>query len=155
MKILTSQGAPVANNKNKSDCLHLKVNLKDKFYLYYNSTTQRCSNKIIKAFLVEDTSAVVHLEQGISPQIFKKNRNNPNRILRGLGELIRGKKLKSKISWQCSFKMIHSQLFLILLKGCCFCSGYFDKREESIFCLSFALTSTLSLRPNWEKGREV
>jgi hypothetical protein len=58
-----SQGAspvsttPAANNENNitiSDCLHLKVNLKNKIYLYVNSTTQRCSNKIFKTFLIED-----------------------------------------------------------------------------------------------------
>ncbi len=30
-----------------SDCRHLKVNLKAKIYIYVNSTTQRCQNKII------------------------------------------------------------------------------------------------------------
>ncbi len=35
---------------------HLKVNLKAKIYLYVNSTTQRCPNKIIKIFLLEDFS---------------------------------------------------------------------------------------------------
>ncbi len=28
-----------------SDCLHLKVNLKEKMHLYVNSTTQRCPKK--------------------------------------------------------------------------------------------------------------
>jgi hypothetical protein len=32
------------------------------------------------------TTLVVHLELQISPQIFKKIRNGPNGILRGLGE---------------------------------------------------------------------
>jgi hypothetical protein len=36
-----------------SGCRHLKVNLKAKIYIYVNSTTQRCPNKIIKIFLVE------------------------------------------------------------------------------------------------------
>jgi hypothetical protein len=30
------------------------VNLKAKIYIYVNSTTQRCPNKIIKIFLLED-----------------------------------------------------------------------------------------------------
>jgi hypothetical protein len=36
-----------------SGCRHLKVNLKAKIYIYVNSTTQRCPNKIIKIFLLE------------------------------------------------------------------------------------------------------
>ncbi len=61
-------------------CKHLKVNLKAKVYIYVNSTTQRCPNKIIKIFLLEDffhlplvsTTLVVHLEPQISPRIFEK-----------------------------------------------------------------------------------
>ncbi len=37
-----------------SGCRHLKVNLKAKMCIYVNSTTQRCPNKIIKIFLLED-----------------------------------------------------------------------------------------------------
>ncbi len=33
---------------------YLTVNLKAKIYIYVNSTIQRCSNKIIKIFLIED-----------------------------------------------------------------------------------------------------
>jgi hypothetical protein len=54
---------------------HLKVNLKAKIYIYVNITTQRCPSKIIKIYLIEDffhLTPVVHLELGISPQIFKK-----------------------------------------------------------------------------------
>ncbi len=61
-----------------SDWLHLKVNLKEKIFLYVNSTTQRCPNKIIKTFLIVDffhlplsTTTVVHLELQISPRILK------------------------------------------------------------------------------------
>ncbi len=50
-----------------SGCRHLKVNLKVKIYIYVNSTTQRCSNKIIKIFLLE---GFFHLR--ISPRIFEK-----------------------------------------------------------------------------------
>ena len=39
-----------------SGCRHLKVNLKAKIYIYVNSTTQRCPNKIIKNFLLEGFS---------------------------------------------------------------------------------------------------
>ncbi len=37
-----------------SGCSHLKLNLKAKIYIYANSTTQRCPNKIIKNFQFED-----------------------------------------------------------------------------------------------------
>ncbi len=37
-----------------SDCWHLKVNLKEILYLFVNSTTERCPNKIIKTFVIED-----------------------------------------------------------------------------------------------------
>ncbi len=62
-----------------SDCWHHKVKLKEKNYLYVNSTTQRCPNKIIKTVLIEDclhltpvlltpvlVTPVVHLELQIS-----------------------------------------------------------------------------------------
>jgi hypothetical protein len=77
-----------------SGCRHLKVNLKAKIYIYVNSTTQRCPNKIIQIFLLEgffhlppvSTTPVVHLEPRISPQIFEKIQNGRNGILRFLGE---------------------------------------------------------------------
>ncbi len=77
-----------------SGCWDLKVNLKAKIYMYVNSTSQRCPNKIFRIFLIEDffhlppvsTTPVVHLELRISPQIFEKIRNGPTRTLRGLGE---------------------------------------------------------------------
>ena len=37
-----------------SGCRPLKVNLEAKIYIYVNSTTQRCPNKIVKIFLLED-----------------------------------------------------------------------------------------------------
>jgi hypothetical protein len=74
-----------------SGCRHLKLNLKAKIYIYVNSTTQRCPNKIIKIFQLEDlppvsTTPVANLELQISPQIFEKIRNGPIGIIRGLGE---------------------------------------------------------------------
>ncbi len=103
-----------------SDCLlvHRKVNLRKKIYLYVNSTTQRCPNKIFKTFLIEDffhlppvsTTPAMHLEQQISPWIFTRIRKSPNGILGGLGKLIHEKKLKSKISWHCPFKAFSSFL---------------------------------------------
>jgi hypothetical protein len=64
---------PVANNG-------IKVNLNSKMQIYVNSTFQRCPNKIIKIFLIEDffhlppvsTTPVVNLELLISPRIFEK-----------------------------------------------------------------------------------
>ncbi len=77
-----------------SGCRYLKVNLKAKMYIYVNSTIQRCPNKIIKLFLIEEffhlppvsTTPVVTLELRISPRIFRKIRNGPNGILWGWGE---------------------------------------------------------------------
>jgi hypothetical protein len=53
-----------------SGCSHLKLNLKEKIYIYVNSTTQRCPSKLIKIFQFEDfchlppvsATPVVHLE---------------------------------------------------------------------------------------------
>jgi hypothetical protein len=85
---------PVANNGTISGCRHLKVNLKAKIYIYVNSSTHMCPNKIIKIFLIEDffhlppvsTTTVVHFELQISKRIFEKIRNGPKGILRGYGE---------------------------------------------------------------------
>ncbi len=62
---------------------HLKLNLNEKIYLYVNFTTQKCLNKIMKTFLIEDffftfaicvkDTMVVYLELRISLQIFGKN----------------------------------------------------------------------------------
>jgi hypothetical protein len=73
-----------------SDCLHFKVNLKEKIYLYVNSTAQRCPNKIIKTFLKEDffhlSRGIPHLELRISPGISEKlNLKQPSWDTQGLG----------------------------------------------------------------------
>jgi hypothetical protein len=68
-----------------------KVNLKAKTYIYVNTTIQRCPNKIINIFLIEDffhlppvsMTPVVSLELRI---FSKKIRNAPNGILWGWGE---------------------------------------------------------------------
>ncbi len=73
-----------------ADTLNLKANV----YIYVNSTTQRCTNKIIKIFLLEDffhlppvsLTPVVHLEPRISPRILEKIWNGRNGILRCFGE---------------------------------------------------------------------
>ena len=77
-----------------SGCRQLKVNLKAKIYLYVNSTTQRCSYKIIKIFLLESfchlppvsLTPVTNLELRISPRNFEKIVNDPYVIFRDLGE---------------------------------------------------------------------
>ncbi len=77
-----------------SGCRYLKVNLNEKIYIYVKSTIQRCPNKIIKNFLIEDffhlppvsLTPVVNLELRISPRIFEKIRNGPTRTLWGWGE---------------------------------------------------------------------
>jgi hypothetical protein len=69
------------------------VNLKAKIYIYVNSTIQRCSNKIIKNFLIEDffhlplvsATPVVKFELRISPLLLEKIQNGPNGILWGWG----------------------------------------------------------------------
>jgi len=53
-----------------SDCLHLKVNMKKKNYLYVNPYTQKCVEEIFIILLIEDfflfatvlLIPVVHLE---------------------------------------------------------------------------------------------
>jgi hypothetical protein len=69
--------------------------LKAKIYIYVNSTIQKCSNKIIKMFMIEDffhlppvsVTPVVNLEPRISSRLLEKIRNGPNGILRGWGEI--------------------------------------------------------------------
>ncbi len=78
--------------------------VKAKFYIYVYSTTQRCPNKIVKIFLFEgffhlppvSLTPVANLELRISPRIFEKNRNDPNGIIRGLGETNSRKKPEAK-----------------------------------------------------------
>ncbi len=79
----------------------------NKMYLYVNSTTQRCPNKIFKTFLIEDlfhlppvsTTLVDHLELRISLQIFQKTLNGPIGILRGLEEMIHVYYIYRRILW--------------------------------------------------------
>jgi hypothetical protein len=83
------------------------VNLKAKIYIYVNSTIQRCPNKIIKIFLIEDffhlplvsATPVVKLELRISPRILEKIRNGLNGIrYSGAGGKLIHKKTRSKKS---------------------------------------------------------
>ncbi len=96
-----------------SDYLHLKVKLKEKMYLYVNSTIQRGSNKITKAFLIEDFSIcqqcqwhrpLVYLGLRIFPRILEKFEMALMVYSGACGKLIHEKNLKSKISWHCPFK---------------------------------------------------
>jgi hypothetical protein len=88
----------------RSGWRHLKVNLKAKIYTYVHSTTQQCPNNIIKIFLLEgffhlppvSLTRVANLELRISPRIFEKIRNDPNGIIRGLGETDSRKKPEAK-----------------------------------------------------------
>jgi hypothetical protein len=82
------------------------VNLKAKIYIYVNSTIERCSNKIIKIFLIEDffhlppvsATPVVNLELRILRDFWKKF----EMVLMGYsgawGKLIHKKNQKQKIS---------------------------------------------------------
>jgi hypothetical protein len=75
-------------------------------YICVNSTIQRCPNKIIKIFLIEDfshlppvsTTLVVNLWLRISPRIFEKIRNGFNGNSGAEGQLIDEKNHKRKIS---------------------------------------------------------
>ncbi len=88
-----------------SGCRYLKVNLKAKMYIYVNSAIQRCPNKIIKIFLIEDffhlppvsTTPVVNLELRIFPRISKKFETVPMGYSEAGGKLI-DKKTRSKKS---------------------------------------------------------
>ncbi len=82
------------------------MNLKAKIYKYVNSTIQRCPNKIIKFFLIEDFFLFA---TGVGPastlsceylRVFsKKIRNGPNGR-----ETDSWKKQEQKISRHCPFK---------------------------------------------------
>jgi hypothetical protein len=85
-----------------SGCRHLKVNLKAKSYIYVNSTTLRCPNKVIKIFLIEDfshlppvtTTPVVHLE----PRIFDKFEMAVMVHSGAWGKLIQEKKVENLVA---------------------------------------------------------
>jgi hypothetical protein len=78
--------------------------LQANIYIYVNSTTQRCPNKIIKIYVVEgffhlppvSLTPVANLELRISPRIVEKIRDGPNGVIRGLGETGSRKKPEAK-----------------------------------------------------------
>ncbi len=87
------------------------MNLKEKIYLYVNSTAQRCSKLIIKTFLIEDFF-ICHLCQRhrwctlsckYLSKFLKKFKTAIMVNSGALGKLIHKKTLKSKISWHCPF----------------------------------------------------
>ncbi len=97
-----------------SSCRHLKVNSKANIYIYVNSSTQRCPNKIIKFFLLKIffichrcqrhrwcTLNCEYLRE------FSKKFETALMVYSGAwGKLIHEKNQKSKISWHCPFKGI-------------------------------------------------
>jgi hypothetical protein len=101
-----------------SDCWHLKVNYKEQNYLYVNSTTQRCPNKTVKTFLIEDFShfppvsltQVVHLELRNLREISKKFETAMIVPSGAWEKRIHEENLKSKISWKCPFKNLRAGL---------------------------------------------
>ncbi len=73
-----------------SDCWHLKMNLKENIYMYVNSTTQRCSKKIIKTFLTEDLFPLplVPISTPVGALWAANISKRPYGIHRGLGETV-------------------------------------------------------------------
>ncbi len=133
------------------DCWQLKVNLKEKLYIYANTTTQSCPKEIMQTFLIEDffplppvsTTPVVHLELRKSPWIFEKVWIGPNGIIRGLGESDPLEKLMSKISWHCpcnaqrNFQIIQNSCRQLdaLFKGSSFSSRLLEYTTYVVFVL--------------------
>ncbi len=112
---------PVTNNGNNIRLQTPYSELEGKnLYIYDNSTTQRCPNKIIKNFLLEDffclppvsLTPVVHLEPRISPRFFEKFEMAVMVYSDAWGKLIHEKNQKSKISWHCPFKF-HNWLYKV------------------------------------------
>ena len=91
-----------------SGCRYLKVNLNAKMYTCVNSTIQRCPNKIIKNFLIEDFSQLPPVST-LSCEYLREFSKNFETVLMGYsgagGKLIHEKNQKQKISWHCPFKL--------------------------------------------------
>ncbi len=96
-----------------SGCRYLKVNLNAKMYTCVNSTIQRCPNKIIKNFLIEDFSQLPPVST-LSCEYLREFSKNFETVLMGYsgagGKLIDEKNQKRKISWHCPFKLMISIL---------------------------------------------
>ncbi len=95
-----------------SGCRYLKVNLKAKMYIYVISTIQRCPNKIIKIFLIEDffhlPPVSLTLVATLSCEYLREFSKKFETVLMGYsgagGRLIDEKNQKQKILWHCPFK---------------------------------------------------
>jgi hypothetical protein len=89
-----------------SGCRLLKVYLKAKIYIYVNSPTQMCPNKIIKIFLIEDFSICHRCQRHqwctfsheYLPEFSKKIKMAIMAYSVTWGKLIHEKNQKSKIS---------------------------------------------------------
>ncbi len=93
-KLATVVNKPMENNENNISLLTPLRELEEKIYLYVNSASQRCSNKIFNNFLIGD---FFHFFTGVS--------NTGGALLgySGLGKLIH--ETTWKISWSCPFKL--------------------------------------------------
>ncbi len=83
-----------------------KVNLKAKIYIYVSSTTQRCSNKIIKILLLEGffhLPPVSTLSYEYLREFSKKFETALMVYSEAWGKLVPEKNQKQKISWHCPF----------------------------------------------------
>jgi hypothetical protein len=97
-----------------SGCRCLKVNLKEKMYICVNSTIQRCPNKIIKIYLIEDFSYLPpvsrHRWSTLSCEYLGEFSKKFETVLLGYsrtgGKLIDEKNQKRKISWHCPFNTL-------------------------------------------------
>ncbi len=96
-----------------SGCWDLNVNLKAKMFLSVNSTSQRCSTKIIKIFMIEDFS-ICHRCQWhrwwtLSCEYlreFSKKFQTALMVYSGAWRKLNHEKTRSrKISWHCPFKL--------------------------------------------------
>ncbi len=94
-----------------SGCRHLKLNLKAKVYIYFNST-QRCINKLLKIFCLKIFSICHrcrwHRWCTLSCEYLREFSKKIEMVVTvysdASGKPIHEKKLKSKISWHCPFK---------------------------------------------------
>jgi hypothetical protein len=81
-----------------SGCRYLKVNLKAKIYIHVNSSIQRCPNKIIKNFQIEDFFSFA---TGVSCKYFREFSKKFETVLMGYsgagGKLIHLKNQEQKI----------------------------------------------------------
>ncbi len=110
-EILKRVMCSLENMETISGCRLLKVNLEAKIYIYVNSTTQRCPNKIIKIFLIKiffhlppvTTTLVVPLSREYLREFSKKFEMAVMVYSDAWGKMIHEINQKSKTSWHCPF----------------------------------------------------